>query len=182
MRRLLLLLLFIAAPLAAQTVHFDFETGDLQGWKVVEGEFEKPVVDLVSPYRTGERINKQGRYFLSTLGATAATAADKHTGVIESPVFELAGTKMSFLVGGGKGDKTRVELCEAESGRALLSAGGPNTKYMRRVNWNVGKLKGRKLFVRVVDESTGGFGHVTFDDFSTEGKIDAKATTRRPKE
>ncbi len=163
-------------------LRFDFETGDLQGWKVVEGELEKPVVDLVSPYRTGERINKQGKYFLSTLGATAAAAADKHTGVIESPVFELTGKKMSFLVGGGEGDKTRVELCDADSGRALLSAGGPKTKYMRRVNWNVGKLKGRKLFVRVVDESTGGFGHVTFDDFSTEGKIDAKATTRRPKE
>jgi len=158
-------------PKPVGDLRFDFETGDLQGWKVVEGRLETPVVDLVSPYRTGEKINKQGKYFLSTLGESAEKAADANLAVIRSPVFELTGAKMSFLVGGGRGDTTRVDLCDAKSGKPLMTAGGPQAKYMHRINWNVGKLKGRQLLIRVVDASKGGFGHVTFDDFSAEGRI-----------
>ena len=152
-------------------LRFDFEGGSLQGWKVVEGKLETPVVDLVSPYRTGEKINKQGKWFLSTLGGSAEKAADAHMAVIQSPVFELTGTKISFLAGGGRGEKTRVDLCDAKSGKTLMTAGGPGAKYMRRINWNVGKLKGRQLLIRVVDASKGGFGHITFDDFSAEARL-----------
>ena len=51
---------------------------------------------------------------------------------------------------------------------------------MLRVNWDVGGYKGRKLLVRIVDRHTGGWGHVTFDDFSTEGRIVARPA--RPKD
>ena len=151
-------------------LRFDFE-GGLQGWKVVDGKLETPVVDLASPYRTGEKLNKQGKFFLSTLGKSAEKAADANLAVIQSPVFELTGAKMSFLVGGGRSDKTRVDLCDAKTGKALRTAGGPNAKHMQRVNWNVGKLKGKQLLIRVIDASKGGFGHVLFDDFSAEARL-----------
>ena len=53
-------------------VQFDFETGDLQGWKVVEGGFENPVSDRavfhnVYPEIPQNRYNKQGRFYLSTV-------------------------------------------------------------------------------------------------------------------
>ena len=161
-------------------LRFDFEGGDLAGWAVVEGELAA-VCDRDQPYRTGERINKQGKSFLSTLRRKRSDEpADAPTGVIESPVFELTGAKMSFLVGGGSRDSVRVDLCDAGTGAALMTAGGPGGKHMRRVNWNVGKFKGRKLVVRLVDkQSTGGWGHLTFDDFSTDGKVDAAATKKR---
>jgi len=151
-------------------LRFDFESG-LQGWKVVEGELETPVVDLVSPYRTGEKLNKQGKFFLSTLGGSAKNAADANIATIQSPVFELTGAKMSFLVGGGRGDRTRVDLCDAKTGETLMTAGGPNAKHMHRINWNLGKIKGKHLFIRVADASKGGFGHVLFDDFSAEAQL-----------
>ncbi len=161
-------------PKPVGDLRFDFEGGGLQGWKVLEGQLETPVVDIASPYRTGERLNKQGKFFLSTLGESARKAADAHLAVIQSPVFELTGSKMSFLVGGGRGDKTRVDLCDAKTGKTLMTAGGPNAKHMHRVNWSVGKLKGKKLLIRVVDASKGGFGHVLFDDFSAEARLAAE--------
>ena len=167
-------------PAPVGNLRFGFESGRLDGWAVVEGEFPHAVTDLDVPYRSGERSNKNGSWLLSTLcGTKGDLGGDKYTGVIESPVFELTGAKMSFLIGGGRGSRTRVDLCDAATGKALKTASGLGDKYMHRVNWDVGPLAGRKLVLRVVDRSTGGYGHVTFDDFSAEGKLDAEATKKR---
>jgi hypothetical protein len=42
---------------------------------------------------------------------------------------------------------------------------------MRRVIWNVRPFNGRQVFLRIVDQQTGSWGHLTFDDFSTEGEL-----------
>ena len=168
------------ASLAAATsrVQFDFEDGTLQGWRLAEGEFgdlicrrefffNKPTV----------KYNKQGKYYLSTL-ELAGRSTDSMTGVLESPVFVPRGEKVSFLVGGGAHSNTYVALC-AEDGRELRRACGKNVETMQRVEWNLGELVGRPVFLRIVDQRTGSWGHVTFDDFSATGSIDAAATKRR---
>jgi len=160
-------------------LRFTFENGDMQGWAVVEGSLAAGCV-LDQPYRTGEKINKEGKGFLSTLRAKLTDeASDRPMGVIESPVFILTGAKMAFLVGGGYGDTVSVDLCDATTGDVLKAAGGPGGKHMRRVNWDVATFKGRHVVVRLVDKSSKGWGHLTFDDFSTDGKVDAAATERR---
>jgi len=169
-------------PAPVGNLRFDFEAGDLQGWRVVEGSFEAVVNDRERFHHLagGARYNKQGRYFLTTLErAAGGRGNDKQTGVIESPVFTLKGSRMSFLVGGGRHRNTYIALCDLKSGKELLKASGVNGEAMQRVNWDVGRFKGRKLFLRIVDKSTSGWGHVTFDDFSAEGEIDSAATARR---
>jgi hypothetical protein len=94
----------IAAAPAAGQVRFDFETGDLQGWKVVEGWFENPVSDRAVfhnayPEIPQNRYNKQGRFHLSTVERKTGSSNDQMTGVIESPVFVLEDPAISFLVG-----------------------------------------------------------------------------------
>jgi len=163
-------------------LRFDFESGDLGGWRVVEGSFEAPVNDRERFHHLGggAKYNKQGKWFLTTLErAAGGKGKDAQTGVIESPVFRLTGAKMSFLVAGGGHADTYVALCDAEGGKELMTARGAGGEAMRRVNWDVGRYRGRKLLLRVVDRNTGGWGHVTFDDFSTEGELDAAATARR---
>jgi len=49
---------------------------------------------------------------------------------------------------------------------------------MKRVNWDVSSFKGREVFLKIVDRHTGGWGHLTFDDFSTEGEITKLAQAR----
>jgi len=175
----LCLAILAAVPLTAQpaTVRFDFESGDLQGWKVMEGRFERLVCDREKFHHSGEPYNKQGKYFLSTLEANDATPNDGFMGVVQSPVFRLEGPDLSFLIGGGDHPETLVALCTPE-GEALLAAHGKNSQTMERVLWHAPELVGKLVLVRLIDGHTGGWGHVTFDDFTAVGTIDQEATAR----
>ncbi len=177
MRRLPSFLLLLAAPLAAQTLHFDFESGDLQGWRVVEGRFDRLVCDRAKFHNTGQPYNKQGTYFLSTLERADYTPSDSFVGVVQSPVFRLDGPDLSLLVGGGSHADTFVALCTAD-GNEALTARGKNTETMQRVQWHAPELVGKLVCLRVVDANTGGWGHVTLDDVTATGVISAEATTR----
>jgi arylsulfatase len=149
-------------------LRFDFESGDLEGWQVVEGEFDLIVSDRKSlPKWTEMPFNKQGRYHLSTVETNQA-ATDKMTGVIESPRWTQKGKRMSLLVGGGNDARTYVALCTAE-GKEVLRSGGPRGPYFRRVTWDVTPWIGKVVFLRIVDRKTADWGHILLDDFSTEG-------------
>jgi len=154
-------------------VAFDFETGDLQGWRVVEGEFGL----LVSPPR--DVRNHQGGHLLTTLQRDKETRkSDRMTGVVESPVFVLRGPEMSLRVGGGRHRSTYVALCTLD-GKEHLRARGKASVVMQEVTWNAPQRVGEKVFLRVVDRHTGGWGHVTFDDFRARGRVDRQATAER---
>jgi hypothetical protein len=47
---------------------------------------------------------------------------------------------------------------------------------MHRVEWSAPQLVGQKVFLRIVDANTEGWGHVTFDDFRAPGRLDPAAT------
>ena len=184
MRRMAIVLvatLSLSSALAGEApngvVRFDFETGDLQGWTVVDGGFGKLLTDRDAFHHGGKPYNKQGKFFLSTL-ETAADPNDQFTGVVESPVFTLAAPEISLLVGGGSHGDTYVALCSLD-GRELLKAHGTNAQPMQRIQWNAAQSVGRKVFLRMVDRNTGDWGHITFDDCSCRGTIDAEATRER---
>ena len=42
---------------------------------------------------------------------------------------------------------------------------------MKRTIWDVSRLKGKTVFLRVVDKRVDGWGHLTFDDFSINGAL-----------
>jgi len=154
-------------------LRFDFETGDLQGWRVVDGRFDLIVSDRTSfPNWPHLPFNKQGKYHLTTADRRdRLNGDDTMTGVIRSPTFVLEGPAMTFLVGGGAGQGTHVALCDTD-GKELLTACGNAGPILKRVRWNVKPFVGQRLFLQIVDKATGGWGHVTFDDFSAEGKIE----------
>ena len=98
-------LLFVL-PVAGQaeernTIRFDFEIGDLQGWRVVEGEFSKLLGDREFEFHNERKYTNQGTYYLTTLErADNERPDDSQTGAVESPVFVLNGPSASLLVGG----------------------------------------------------------------------------------
>ncbi|MBI5095020.1 MAG: glucosylceramidase [Candidatus Hydrogenedentes bacterium] len=179
----------VAAPAPAATclgpgcttcaeLRFDFESGDLQGWAVVSGKFDKIIADREWRRNTPNvRYNQQGKYYLNTLEKSGDGYDDAMTGVIESPVFIVGGPTISFLIGGGSRASTRVALCTTD-GREVISASGKDSEQMDRVTWNVRALIGKKVFIEVVDENTAGWGHVTCDDFVAQGVIDLEATKK----
>jgi len=164
-------------------VRFDFETGDLQNWKVVEGWFEYPVSDRpvfhnVYPEVPENLYNKQGQFYLSTVERKVGPSNDQMVGVIESPVFVLAEPTMTFLVGGGQADNVYVALCTLD-GKEVLKTRGRQTEIMQRIDWSAPEWVGQRVFLRVMDANSDGWGHVTLDDFAATGTIDLAATTAR---
>ena len=165
-----------AAP-SKRSASFDFESGKLEPWKVVEGKFGHIIGSRSDFFRNGREYNKQGKYYLTTLepSADAEKGMDSQTGVIVSPLFVSEGGTMTFRIGGGCGQSTYAALCTAD-GKEVQFARGVNDQVMQNAAWDLDPYVGKKMFVKVVDNSTTGWGHVTVDDF----QVDAKVLTEYP--
>ncbi len=166
-------------PLGA--LRFTFESGKLDGWSIVEGKVGLPVSDRPSLPRQKDRpFHREGKFHLSTI-ATADGTSDEQQVVFQSPEFVIHGDLASFLASGGFiPGSLYVGLIDANSKEILLTAGGSRGPQMKRTTWDVSKLKGRTVVLQVVDQSSDGWGHLTFDDFSIDGSLEpaTKPTSR----
>lgn len=156
-------------------LRFTFESGKLDGWKVIEGTAGRLISNHAAlPRHTGRPYNHQGKFHLSTI-ATKDSFSDHQQVTLQSPAFIIEGDKVSFLASGGyKPNSLYVGLIDAETKKLLRSAGGNTGPQMQRTIWDVSTLKGKIVYLQVVDKDTGGWGHLTFDDFSVEGTLQAK--------
>lgn len=169
----------LGAAAERPAVVFDFESGELQGWRIVEGEFYKPIVDReFYVNHPKQKYNKQGKYYLATVEHSSGRTSGKPTGVVESPVFVLTGARISLLVGGGSHDNTYVALC-TDDGTEVLHARGKNTEVFQPVTWDASELVGRRVFLKAVDLHPGGWGYIALDDVQAEGRLDPQATEAR---
>ncbi|MFA6633631.1 MAG: hypothetical protein WCU90_15115, partial [Kiritimatiellia bacterium] len=182
MKRLWVILLYgMGVTLAARSgaVRFDFESGDLQGWEVVEGAFGRLVSDRTKEHHGGAPYTKVGTFFLSTLESADGTRPDdRFEGVIESPVVVLESPEVTLRVGGGKGDGVYVALCTLD-GREVAAARGANSQTLQAHSLSVPACVGQPVFFRVVDRAVGSWGHITLDHVSCQGRVDAQASARR---
>tara|TARA_R110002096_G_scaffold212352_10_gene399856 strand:- start:48 stop:4457 length:4410 start_codon:yes stop_codon:yes gene_type:complete len=168
-----------APPKGEDRVNFDFETGDLQGWYIAEGWFGHLLADNKTIRAGGLPSNKEGRFFLGTLeGAPGGVASDKQVGIVESPVFELSAATIQFAVSGGRHANTYVGLYTLD-GEEVRKASGSNSEVFQAKTWEVPELVGKPVFVRLVDQNTGGWGHVVLDAFSATGKLLPEETKKR---
>ena len=87
---------------------------------------------------------------------------DEKTGILLSEPFRIYSDRISFLIGGGCGKGVRLELLI--NGKAVRTATGDCDESMVRKSWMVDEFKGRMAELRAVDEETGGWGHLNFDD------------------
>ncbi|UCD00086.1 MAG: PASTA domain-containing protein [Phycisphaerales bacterium] len=163
----------------------DFESGDLLGWEKTGAAFDhQPTLgDNCAARGRGEPSNHQGTYWIGTFerfqGHSDQKAGDvqgdEPQGTLTSPPFTLPAGTLSFLIGGGAHLETRVELVildnmRQEQGRACYET-GKNTETMERVTWDLRLLAGRLGRIRIVDESSDGWGHINVDDLQLEGTV-----------
>jgi hypothetical protein len=161
-----------AAIPSTRSASFDFESGKLEPWRVVEGEFGHVIGSRSEFFRNKQEYNKQGKHYLTTLepSADAEQGMDSQTGVIVSPLFVPEGGTMTFRIGGGRGQSTYAALCTTE-GKEVEFARGVNDQVMQKAAWDLAPYVGQKMFIKVVDNSTTGWGHVTVDDFQFDAKV-----------
>ena len=155
-----------------RSASFDFESGNLHPWKVIAGEFGHPVGNRSEFFHNGREYNKQGEFYLTTLehSADAAKGLDQQTGVLVSPLFVPEAGPMTFRIGGGRGQSTYAALCTA-AGREISFARGMNDQVMQLAEWDLTPFAGQRMFIKIVDNSTTGWGHITVDDFQFDGKV-----------
>ncbi len=160
------------APTAGPEVTWDFETGDLRGWRASGAAF---TAEPTREDRVGPATGHQGEYWVSSFrrlrsGADPfqrGPAGDAAQGALESQPFELPRGPLNFLIGGGRSFATRVELVVIdEDGREtrVLHATGNGSDTMQRVTWDVTRFAGRQGRIRIVDASTDAGGRVSVDD------------------
>lgn len=144
-------------------LNLGFEKGTLEGWKAEGDAWEKQPVegDTVA---TRKRGNSQhaGKFWLGGY----ERIGDKGTGTLTSSSFVATHPWASFLIGAAADAKTeRVEIVEEASGKVIHSSSAAQQENMKRVAVNLEGVVGKKIFIRVVDQFKGGWGHVNFDDF-----------------
>lgn len=148
---------------AAVSTEWTFESG-LDGWTVTSGAFAKLRTDRGFEHNSPSKpYSKQGTWFLSTLEAADDEADDSQTGQVESPSFTATTGVVSLLVGGGSGTNTYVGVADSD-GTVLARASGTDSEKMEWRAFNVAPYLGKTLHLVLVDEATGGWGHLTVDD------------------
>ena len=165
----------------------DFETGDLRGWEKSGNAFDHQPTFNDNPIARGraEPSNHQGSWWIGTFEKFQGHSGqnpgdiqgDEPQGTLTSPPFTLPAGTLSFLIGGGSGPQTRVELVLVDHllhdlARAFYQT-GKNTETMERVTWDLHPIAGRIGRIRIVDESSDEWGHINVDDFQLEGNVPA---------
>jgi putative membrane-bound dehydrogenase-like protein len=154
---------FFATDADGRQLNLDFETGDLTDWKAEGEAFNgQPVKgDTVHPRRADMVSGHKGDYWIGTF----ERGGDGPKGTLTSIPFVATHPWASFLVGGGSGGDTRVEVVRADTGDVLFRSAGYSMEEMKRAAIDLRELGGKEIFLRITDDSTSGWGHVNFDHF-----------------
>jgi putative membrane-bound dehydrogenase-like protein len=146
-----------------RTLNFDFETGTLQDW-TAEGEaFQgQPILgDTVAPRRGDMKSQHQGKYWVGTY----EHQGDRPRGKLTSVPFKITHPWATFLIGGGPHAETCVQLVDQRSNEVFFSMSGLEEENLRPVAVDLQKRIGQEIYIRLVDNHTGHWGHINFDNF-----------------
>jgi fructan beta-fructosidase len=155
----------------------DFE-GDTYGdWKTTGEAFGK------GPARGTLPGQMPVTGFLGKGLVNSFNGGDKSTGTLTSPPFKVERKYISFLIGGGKfPGKTCINLLV--DGKVVRTATGPNDKpggseALDWHSWDVAELQGKSTVIQIVDDATGGWGHINIDHIVQGDRKRTSEPTRR---
>ena len=97
---------------------------------------------------------------------TGSTPGDDRQGTLTSPEFTLNRSFVSLLVGGGNRNPETGQVLEAQllvDGNVVRTLAGDNAGQLNWKGWDVSEFAGRAAQLRIVDQATGGWGHLTLD-------------------
>lgn len=92
---------------------------------------------------------------------------DGTTGTLTSPKFKIERKRINFLIGGGGyAEKTCINLRIGD--KIVRTATGPNTtpggsEHLAPHSWDVAEVEGQSALIEIVDDATGGWGHINVD-------------------
>ncbi|HEY2412052.1 MAG TPA: PVC-type heme-binding CxxCH protein [Pirellulaceae bacterium] len=144
-------------------LNLNFETGTLEGWKAEGKAFEgQPVKGDIATLRPSDKKKSDhtGQYWLGGY----EKLKDQPQGSLTSEPFTVTHPYASFLVGGGS-RQVRVAIVLADNNQVFYWVPGKDAENLRPVIVDMQPIMGKKVFIRIVDQGTAGWGHINFDDF-----------------
>jgi len=163
-----------------QPCKFDFEDGTLGGWFKTGTVFNNQPTygDNPTARKRGQSAKQQGDYWIGGFedrhtpnDKPGASQGDGPKGTLTSPVFKITGRYITFLIGGGcDAAWIRVELLVDY--KVEKTATGKCHEAMERVTWDVIGFYGQKAHIRLIDNSSGKWGHINFDDLKGDISCD----------
>jgi len=142
----------------------DFEAADYGDWKV-EGEAFGTAPAKGALGGQMQVTGFEGKGLVNTY-----LGGDGPTGKLTSPEFAIGRDYIKFLIGGG-GHQGKTCMNLLVDGEVVLTGTGPNTQaggseFLNWENWDVKKYKGKKAVLQIVDDASGGWGHINVDQIS----------------
>jgi len=138
---------------------FDFESGNFDGWER-RGAAWGAHPEMREVTGQGQVRGFGGRYF-----ATSMHGGDAATGTLLSPPFAVDGNKISLRLGGGSDLRAlRAELRIGTDVAVVATPPSPPSELFSEVEWDVSGLRGKTARIALVDEGTGGWGHLNVDE------------------
>ncbi len=168
---------------SGRPLNFDFEQGSLADW-TTEGEAFKggPVRgDAVFARRSDMHSKHAGSFWVGSF----EQGGDAPRGVLTSRAFKVSKPYARFLIAGGSRPATRLEIVQDDDKRVVFRCSGDDTEELKPVAVDLSKQLGKKVFIRLVDDESVGWGHINFDDFrlfSSKPKVPVRAGDSTPDE
>lgn len=164
---------FTENPSSTTIVNGGFETGDLTGWKLLEGRAvrESCVVPTSQYYWEDRMVYGEGNYYFD--GSNNGAVRESLTGAMRSTRFTLGGDGwISFMMGCGNGD-CYVALCDGRTGEELIvqrneAFSDPALALtLLRVYMDASEYLGQVVYLKVVNNNPAatGFAFLNVDDF-----------------
>ena len=88
---------------------------------------------------------------------------DDNRGTLSSPSFTITDDYLNFLVGGGGRSDGSLEAELLVDGEIVKTATGSNDGILNWKSFDVRAYRGKEAVLRINDQATGGWGHLTFD-------------------
>ena len=155
----------------------DFEGKDYGAWKTTGEAFGTgPAPGTLPGQQTVEGFLGKGL-------AGSFHGGDRSTGTLTSPSFKIDRKFITFLIGGG-GFTGKTCLNLLVDGKIVRTATGPNTnpggsEELTQASWNVNELAGKAAQIEIVDNATGGWGHINVDQIVLSDKAIAVLAPRK---
>lgn len=139
----------------------DFEGADYGSWTVTGSAFGTgPAQGKLAGQMPVEGY--QGKGLVNSFAG-----GDDSKGSLRSPEFRIERKFIAFLIGGGKNEE-KLALQLLIDGKVVRSATGLNdapggSESLEPASWEVAEFAGRVAELRIIDEATGGWGHINVD-------------------
>jgi fructan beta-fructosidase len=100
---------------------------------------------------------------------TFTNGSDQAQGTLTSPKFTISKPYINFLIGGGNhpypGNNDATAVLLLVNGQVVLSAIGQANEALSWASFNVTQYIGQQAQIEIVDQNSGGWGHINADQF-----------------